>query len=741
MKKNSFTVRVLFLIGTISLFMSCSAENLNKKSIAVNGTWKICQGDDADWSDPEYNDSSWEKRDNLAGIKFAGPDNYFWARAILSVPASLDKNDLWLGFKKFNAACDVYADGIYIGTRGCMPPNVNIKIEEEKEILIPSTCVEDGKVDIALRFYLPGNSLNNPDLHFDNGDMAYFQTYVKSIFNQRLFIMMAVASAFFIIYSILQYLVDSREITFIYFILNVLFVALYFIDLGSQTQMFSYNIQRSIFRCFLGIGMCFLLLFLNRFYNRKHYKPMLIICLLVSLLLFIVFMIFRGQDDVIETLFLVGLVVVVVGIIYGFICTISAIKRGNKDSIPILLGFIIGTAIAAHDIIYQIIGKIPFMWIQGIAFFVLDLSIFITIAIRQLKAKRRAEILADETEKQKETLKKLFEHAQILANESNSISQELNESVISVVDASKQTQTKVEDINKAIQEQNRIRQETDTAVRDLTDFLGNISQEFTTETEIISKTVSETQEVIKGIAQVGEGISTAASFTSSLMNLTNSSSEVTKQLMKVNEDIQKSSKEILGVVTTLDTFANKIDLLSMNASIEAAHSGVSGKGFSVIAHEIKSLASQTKQWSAKIGEIITSVIQSIEESVVLTEQVDNALSKINEGSIQSADKVNSAADGIRMQEIAGNSISKDSQILYQSANQMQQEVKEQGTFSDQVLGNMNDLMDASNSVNTASLEISRESERLNQEAEKLTNLAKRTTESAQKLLDIMNIQK
>lgn len=740
MKKNILSIRLLLISAILGLFMSCSGANLNKKSIPVTGQWKIKEGNLSNYADPDFDDSSWEKRDSLTGIKFSKTDNYFYARAKLKIPKELSGDQLWLGFKKFNAAAEVYADGIYIGSRGNMPPATNIKIEEESEILIPENCIHNDTVDLAICFYLPGDAMTNPDLHFDNADMAFFQTSIKSFFNQRLFLLMAIASAFFIIYSILQYFIDSREPAFLYFILNVFFVCLYFLDLGAEFQFFDYNTQRSMFRCFLGIGMTFLILFLNRFYNRKYHKIILSICLSVSVILFIVFMAFRGNDQMIETLFLVALVVVVAGIIYGFMCTITAVKTGHKDSIPILIGFNIGTAIAIHDIIYQVIGQVPFMWIQGIAFFVLDLSIFITIAIRQLKAKRRAEDLADETEKQKETLKQLFDHAQILAGESNAIAQELNNSVISVVDASKETQNKISDINKAIQEQNRIREETDIAVRNLTNFLENISNEFTHETEIISTTVTRTEEVIQGIAQVGDGITTAAAFTSSLSNLTTSGTEVTKQLNKVIEQIQASSNEILGVVTTLDTFANKIDLLSMNASIEAAHSGAAGKGFSVIAHEIKNLASQTKQWSARIGEIITSVIFSIDESVTLTNQVNSALSKINEGSIQSAEKVSTAANGIQMQKEAGNAISRESEVLYKSANKMQKEVLEQSSFSTQVLGNMNDLMDASNSVDSASLEISKESELLAEEAAKLTQLAERTTESAKKLLDIMNIQ-
>lgn len=737
MKKRVSIVSLIALVGIITLCTSCTATKLDKKSVPVSASWKYHEGTNSSWYAPDFDDQSWKTVTDLSQITFGGFNNYFTLRATLTVPQEFNNIPLWLGFKKFNAAVDLYADGVLIGNRGSMPPAEIIKVEEEKDILIPANCIHDGKVQITMKVYLPVDALKDPDLHFENTDQATFIRTVKTLLSQQLFVLMAVASIFFIFYSALQYFIDSRDIAYIYFCLSVTFIIMYFVELGGMNQLFPYNFQRPFFRSCLGICMCFLLLFLNRFFDRKHYKVFKIVCFTTAAVLCGIFLANGGKEHTIENLFLVSLVVVVSTIVYGFMCTIRAIRQGEKDNIPILIGFILGTLIAIHDIAYQATGTVPFMWIQGIAFFVLDLSIFLTLAIRQLKSKRKAELLAKETAEQRERLSQIIENAQHIASDSNSIARELNESVLSVINASEQTQAKINDINIAIQEQNKIREATDTAVHNLTDFLTNISNGFDTETEIITKTVNQTQEVINGITKVGEGITTAAQFTSSLSHLTRLSSDDTKRLLKVIEDIQSSSNEILGVVTTLDTFAGKIDLLSMNASIEAAHSGAAGKGFSVIAHEIKSLASQTQQWSARIGEIITTVIGSIEESVHLTEKVNNALSEINEGSIQSAEKVNSAADGIRIQESAGNAISHDSKELFQSATEMQKDVQNQKKFSNIVLGNMMSLSIASNSVDAASLEIAKESELLNAEAQKLRDMARRTTESAERLLQIM----
>jgi methyl-accepting chemotaxis protein len=257
---------------------------------------------------------------------------------------------------------------------------------------------------------------------------------------------------------------------------------------------------------------------------------------------------------------------------------------------------------------------------------------------------------------------------------------------------------------------------------------------------MIQHNAKGTQDVINGISTVGEGISSAAQFTSSLSKLTQASSEDMKKLMGVMKNIQSSSKEILGVVGTLDNFAHKIDLLSMNASIEAAHSGEAGKGFAVIAHEIKKLAAQTSEWSKKIAEIIANVIKSIDDSAGLTSKVNLALGQIEEGSVMSAERVNAAWDGMKIQQTAGNDIAKDSENLAQSATKMKAEIAGQDKFASSVMNNMHDLSNASQAVNEASTEISSFTQTLSSEAQNLAALAENTAKAAKELMEIMKTQ-
>ena len=725
----------ILVLSLLIIFTSCSLKTGSSQPVYEN--WKFKSGDDLRYAASNYDDSSWEIINADKTINIQKNQHYFWLRKSISIPANLRDTNIWIGFQKTNCTIQVYADGAYVGSRGNFPPNLNVKIEQNTDVLIPSNCIKNGRVEIALRIYAPGSTAKDICPSLDDDTQGYFMNKIKNIFNQKIFLCIGVLCAFILFYALMQFCMDRTNIAFLYFVGCLFFIILYFYDMGSENTIINYNIQRAFTRACLPASMMFLMLFLHKFYDRKRTKLTLTIAVSVTLIFFAAFLINTGNDVAVDNLFLIAMIPTVGVIVYGFIVTIQGIKAKQYDSIPVFIGFFVGSCCALHDIVCQVAGIVPFMWTQGFAFFCVDLSVFVTLAIRESNIKKEVQRLAEETQSQKDKLSAILEKAQKMAEDSNVIAERLNESVDAMIHSSSQTQGKVSEINNAIKEQNRIREDTARAVDNLTNFLKEISTEFENETIMIQDTTKETQEIIDGITTVGEGISTAAQFTSSLSKLTQTGSEDMKKLMAVMQNIQSSSNEILGVASTLSTFAHKIDLLSMNASIEAAHSGEAGKGFAVIAHEIKDLASQTSQWSAKIAEIITSIIGSIDSSADLTSKVNQALLQIEDGSVKSAERVNAAWEGMKAQQNAGNVIAKDSSSLAESAAHMKSEITSQDKFAASVMNNMQDLSQASQAVNDASGEISSFTETLSREAQNLAELAGNTTKVAHELMEIM----
>jgi len=83
----------------------------------------------------------------------------------------------------------------------------------------------------------------------------------------------------------------------------------------------------------------------------------------------------------------------------------------------------------------------------------------------------------------------------------------------------------------------------------------------------------------------------------------------------------------------VDDIAEQSNLLAVNAAIEAAKAGEHGKGFSVVAQEVKNLAEQSKQATAQVRTILNDIQRATSTAVMATEQAGNA---VNGGSVQTA---------------------------------------------------------------------------------------------------------
>lgn len=85
------------------------------------------------------------------------------------------------------------------------------------------------------------------------------------------------------------------------------------------------------------------------------------------------------------------------------------------------------------------------------------------------------------------------------------------------------------------------------------------------------------------------------------------------------------SNTITKIIETINKISEKINILSLNASIEAARAGEFGRGFSIVADEIKKLADNTQNSAMEIGEIVKEMIDSIKSVAESSEEVRKAI--------------------------------------------------------------------------------------------------------------------
>lgn len=101
-----------------------------------------------------------------------------------------------------------------------------------------------------------------------------------------------------------------------------------------------------------------------------------------------------------------------------------------------------------------------------------------------------------------------------------------------------------------------------------------------------------------------------------------STAEITNVVIESIQELEKQTKSIGQIVSAINDIASETNLLSLNASIEAARAGEAGRGFSVVASEIRKLADQSMESANQIQKIIEQIVLTTKNAVTIAQQAD-----------------------------------------------------------------------------------------------------------------------
>lgn len=126
---------------------------------------------------------------------------------------------------------------------------------------------------------------------------------------------------------------------------------------------------------------------------------------------------------------------------------------------------------------------------------------------------------------------------------------------------------------------------------------------------------------------------------SKITDLNNRISEGNEQmhdLYSAVQEIEQMSEDIQKIVSAIDGIAFQTNILALNAAVEAARAGESGKGFSVVAEEVRDLAARCGEESSKTAELIQACIASINRAKAHADSTLDCLDVVNSNSVEIA---------------------------------------------------------------------------------------------------------
>lgn len=103
-----------------------------------------------------------------------------------------------------------------------------------------------------------------------------------------------------------------------------------------------------------------------------------------------------------------------------------------------------------------------------------------------------------------------------------------------------------------------------------------------------------------------------------------------RKVVETNESLINQSGAVSEIIKTLNLLAKQINLLSLNASIEAVKAGEKGKGFAVVSQEIRKLSERTREANSEIEKTIKNIVNTIKESFEITNKSFEEFAKLKE---------------------------------------------------------------------------------------------------------------
>ena len=318
-----------------------------------------------------------------------------------------------------------------------------------------------------------------------------------------------------------------------------------------------------------------------------------------------------------------------------------------------------------------------------------------------------------------------------LAKAIETLQQALLNIISKISNSSEQITRAADDLGVTANETNSTMKQVECAVSSIT---GNISEQ-----------AQSTKSTTDNIVLMGEQIG----ITSSEVNLLNQNADLMRrsseqatttiqQLRQINTEVENSietinrqihltndsAQKIRAATEIIASIADETNLLSLNASIEAARSGESGRGFAVVAAQIQKLAEQSNNSSRAIEKITNDLINNSAETVAIMSNVHEIISSQSQNMIETEQIVAEVMSGIGMSLERIEQIESSTVMLEESRNRIVQAVEGLSEIAQQNAASTQETCAQTVEVSNTFAEIEGSAKQLMDIAEDLSNTMK-----------------
>jgi methyl-accepting chemotaxis protein len=329
-----------------------------------------------------------------------------------------------------------------------------------------------------------------------------------------------------------------------------------------------------------------------------------------------------------------------------------------------------------------------------------------------------------------ETLKALFDSFSVLKDD---LTSQLNETAASII----QMESNADEIKRQANEQGSNVNETAAAVEELTRNIESLNRQINVQSEHVESSRKAIEAMLTTNLEVNGVTDENASTSASLVGQVEASQVLMDQMVSEISHISLNSEHLSEANNLIANISSQTNLLAMNAAIEAAHAGEAGRGFSVVADEIRKLAEMSAAQSTSISQNLGEVLRSIDEIVKDSANVEKAFRDIEDG-VKGTDRLNQKLK-VFTSQTAGNSASVSTALdqIDKITSSVRMSSDEMRLGNTEILKSVEELRQISQGINEAMGELAKGIGRVSGASQQLKSSNATTDETTGKLRAII----